>query len=140
METTEIIFIVLTVAAFVLLIFLVRFIWSATITLGKLNRTLSTVQKQLDSLGQEPRQLLHQVNAITKDVHQKMQNIDPLFRALSNLGEGLEDRTYQFKENSTHHSKKKLDDSDTHQEDYIKAFSDLSILGIKLWKKLKQRS
>lgn len=141
MATTEIILIVLTIAGLVLLVFLIRLIIAATKTLVRLNRTLSTVQKQLDSIGHEPKQILHQVNAIAQDVHQKMQSIDPIFRAVSNLGEGLEDKTYHFKQNvASNQLKKKLVSSEPDQEDYLKAFTDLSILGIKLWNKFKKRS
>lgn len=109
MTTTEIILLIFALAFVVLVIFLARFLYVATKTVRRLNRTISGV------------------NLITFDAQQKLKTLNPLFHSLSNLGKTLQKKTNvtyeQFNEDKPH----------------ITAVCDLITLGAGLWKKMQNK-
>src|SRR5437016_5648192 len=83
MTPVEIAILVSVLAFVVLVIFLGKFLYTTC-------KTLEKVQKQLDDLGNQPKDIL-------LDVQTKMKCLDPLFNALSNVGVGLEYKTSSFR-------------------------------------------
>lgn len=91
MTITEMALIVFVLAFVFLVIYLVNLICKAT-------KTLSLIHKQLGELGDEPKELVRNVAKITENVALKMQMLDPIFRGISSLGEGLEIKASSLKE------------------------------------------
>ena len=139
MTTVEIILLVVAIAFVFLSIYLVRLICASCKTLSKINQTVDSLQKQLDDLGHEPRDLIHHVNEISADVQGKMKSIDPLFRAVSNVGEELELRTALLKEKSLYkYFRSKSASFSSLEDDTPVEFIEWALLGINLWQKFKR--
>lgn len=139
MTPSEIIFLVIGIAIVVLVIFLVRTLFIAGKTLKKVNHLIVSVQKQVDNLGHEPRNLLRNVNDISSDFNSKMKCLNPLFGAVEDVGEGLQFKTNSFKERFQQNRVKEERNVDGEDEPY-KDLVDLVTLGVKFWSKYKKRS
>jgi uncharacterized protein YoxC len=141
MTNIDIIFLVIALAFVVLVGFLARLTYVATKTLKKVNITINLVQKQLANLGHEPRELIHNINDLSHDLNVKLKCLNPFFRSLSNLGEGLEKKTSSFK-NKTFWKKQPSDGVNSEQNPEASKLADLvnwTLLGIKIWQQFKER-
>lgn len=140
MTPLEISFLVIALAFVVLVIFLGKFLHTTCKTLQKVTQTLEAVQRQVDDLGHEPRNIFQRTNEIACDVQAKMKCIDPLFRALSNVGEGLEFKTSMYRDVSICRCcKAKLDASNAFEENNVTRCIRLALLGIRILQDLKTR-
>lgn len=136
MDTTEIIFLIIAIAFVALVAFLIVLIVKANQTMGKVNEILGSVQKHLEK---EPKNLLDNVNELSANVCYKMKCLDPLFNALSHMGQGLEMKANNFKEGMLWRSlKEKLDDDEVKEKSGVSDIVDCAVLGLNLWKKYKK--
>lgn len=139
MTTVEILLVAVMISFIVLIIFTIKFICSGCKTLKKINQTTDSIQKQLDHLDHEPKNLLHHTNEILVDIHHKMKHLDPLFRALSNIGEEVECKTAIAKEKSFFSFfKTKSSAWNELEENKVVECLEWALVGINLWKKFKK--
>lgn len=108
MSAIEIIILVIAIAFVVLVIFLIQ--------------AMRKVALVLDN-----------VNVMTQDINTKMNYIQPLFRVISNVGEGLEQRTMSFKE-----CKHDFEECTTEKE-IASDLVECAIIGLNIWKKIKAK-
>lgn len=135
METSEIIFLVIAIAFVALVGFLIFLIVKANQTLVKVNGILESVQKNLT---QDPKNLIQNANELSTNIVFKMKCLDPLFNALANIGQGLEFKTNNFKENMLLKSlKERIEDNHEKDKTGISDAVDCAVLGLNLWKKYK---
>lgn len=127
-------------------------------TLRNLNLSLLQARYQIEELSDEMKEALKEVNAISANIHQKVESFDPIFKAVNQVGELFEQQVNQLKENGIaqesfncqQHSyvrqqaqKEKsftsheIADSKTLAN--IGAMLELTGLGIRLWQTLKRR-
>ena len=140
MTPLENLILVIGLAFVVLVIFLAKFLYTSCKTLQKVTQTLEAVQKQVDDLGHEPRDILHHTNEIALDIQTKMKCINPLFRALSNIGEGLEHKTAMHRGICVCRCcKAELDASDVVEENTVTQCIHLALLGARILQDLKTR-
>ncbi|OAB45825.1 DUF948 domain-containing protein [Paenibacillus antarcticus] len=97
----EISVVIIAVAFAVLVVFLIKTLKAATISLEKTSQTLQEVQKTIDELGYEVKQTVRHANDITVDLQAKMKQIDPVIESVHNLGEVLSEVTYAAKQLSS---------------------------------------
>ncbi len=132
MTPVELAILLSALAFVVLVIFLAR-------ALHKTSKTLERIQKQLDDLGNEPKEFLQHTNQIASDIQSKMKCLDPLFYALSNVGEGLEYKTSAFRDISLCRCcRAKLDSANTEQESTVMKYAHLALMGASLWNDLQK--
>lgn len=98
---TQISIFIIAVAFAVLVFFLVRTLRSASASLEKVTDTLLEVQKTINELSYEVKQMLRHANDITVDVENKMKQIDPVVTTVKNLGDVLAEITAAGKQLST---------------------------------------
>jgi len=142
MTTIEIILAVIALAFVVLVVFLVRILIKAYETFRRVNCTLALAQKQLLDLQEEPKKLFSTINDIASDVNCKLENLDPLFGALSNLGIAAESRTAALNEFPTPSRSFKAHaqvDLGSPSEDIASDLIDLALTGFSVWQKIKTR-
>lgn len=135
MTAADISLVIIALAVIVLVIFLAKFLFAATKTLRRLNSTLGAVNKQIELIGREPRNLMHNVNAIAGDMRDLLNCLNPFFRSISNVGEGLEYKTSNFKEKVLEKNSKEKDFDDEEDEATIGDAVKLGLKGLSLWKK-----
>jgi len=88
-------------AAFVaLVVYLIKTLLAAKESLEKTTQTLQEIQKTIDELGYEVKQVVREANDITRDVRHKMQQIDPVMDSVKHLGEALSEITLAAKQAS----------------------------------------
>ncbi|MDP4098068.1 DUF948 domain-containing protein [Paenibacillus sp. P96] len=92
---------IIALAFAVLVFFLVRTLRSASTSLEKVTDTLLEVQKTIDELSYEVKQMLRHANDITIDVEHKMKQIEPVVTTVKNLGDVLAEITAAGKQLST---------------------------------------
>lgn len=132
MAYNDIFLLIIAVAFAVFVIFFV-------VVLIKLVKLLISLQKQIDSLGSETKELVHSVNQISEDILYKMQSTNPLFQALSNLGEGLEYKSLSYKEKISWLNRKKEPGFATGNKEIFCNVLDLALAGVKIWRSLKDQ-
>ena len=81
---------VIAAAFFILVIYLIVFIRALKVTLGQFNSTLSDVRRHLDEIGNEAKKA-------TFDVNNKMESLNSVFKAVSNIGDYLEQKSKSVK-------------------------------------------
>lgn len=110
----------------VLVIFLALLVMSMRRTLKQVDDTLTSVKRQIDSLGPEPRTVLLNANDILSNINFKLKALDQIFIAISDLSTQIKRGT------EMHYHSNDVDKT----SDII----DLTVSGLNLWKKLKKRS
>ncbi|MGG6313959.1 DUF948 domain-containing protein [Paenibacillus macerans] len=86
-------------AAFVVLVaYLVKTLKAAERSLQTTTETLQEVQKTIDELGSEVKQIVRQANDLTGDIQHKMKQIDPVLESVKNAGEVLSEVTLATKQ------------------------------------------
>jgi uncharacterized protein YoxC len=117
MCSIEIALVIALIACTILIFFIIGFFISARSTIKKLEKTL-------DSLGDQPKQLLEHTTAISRDLENKLKELEPLFHHASKLGETMEQRRCytQKTENAP-----------------IAELIDWALLGTALWQKFTNR-
>src|SRR5262245_22033318 len=93
-------------AAFVaLVIALIFFLKGLCRTLRQVDRTLVEARKQIEEGGNISKVIEH-ANQLTYDLKRKMETLDPIFNAFSNVGDFLEAKTFSLKRGSNRREKK----------------------------------
>ncbi|WP_068622504.1 MULTISPECIES: DUF948 domain-containing protein [Paenibacillus] len=92
---------VIALAFVALVIFLIKTLKAAENSLNKTSQTLQEVQKTIDELTYEVKQVLRHANGITEDVEHKMRQIDPVIETVKNVGEILNEVTLSAKQVSS---------------------------------------
>lgn len=148
MNPIEAALIVIAFAFVVLVIFLVRLIIKAQSTLKKTHDLLGTIQKQLDTCGKDPQDLLHHITLITHNIHKKLKNLDPMFTVVENLGLRLENsqstpNNCRSKPYSWNFFKQKKQDSEGEPQSspgYSQELTELGLLGLRFWQKYQNQN
>lgn len=118
--------------------------------LGQVHQMLMQVRMQMVDLSGETKKLIEETNQMAADLKDKMEALNPIFRALENVGDVLEHKSAAFKQDSfaarpslkteVHSSLKsaarKEDVLETSTVDNVLELVDISI---RLWQKLKKR-
>lgn len=128
MTIIEIAVSVIAVTFIVLVIYLARTLCAAT-------NLLKSVQKQVTDLGHAPRNLVHNINEISRSFSHKNRMLDPFFNALSNVGEILEEKSERLSSTRRH-----INRNDYDEEEHSKTSDLVSWLlrGADLYKNLKK--
>lgn len=139
---------VIALAFTALVFYLIAFIRSSQVTLGQVNQTLSDARKQIDQLSGEAKKVIEHANQMSTDLQTKMETLDPIFNAVEDLGNLLENKTNSLKEKlKSPTTKETVEPLASKQElpikkDLAKAIADtveLIGLGYGLWQNLKKR-
>lgn len=121
MTTTEILLLI-GLVAFVLL---VGFLIALTL---KLIYTLKNIDR-----------VVNNTDTLTKDAALKMECIHPMFRIMSNLGEGLEYKSLAYKNEAIFKECVREYMGKKKEENLYVDLIDLAVLSAKLWKDLKKK-
>lgn len=89
---------VVALAFVVLVVYLVKTLKAAEQSLHTTTTTLQEVQKTIDQLGFEVKQIVKQANDLTGDIQHKMKQIDPVLESVKNAGEVLNEVTLATKQ------------------------------------------
>ncbi|WP_018753913.1 DUF948 domain-containing protein [Paenibacillus sanguinis] len=89
---------VVAVAFVVLVVYLIKTLKAAEQSLLTTTTTLQEVQKTIDELGVEVKQIVKQANDLTGDLQHKMKQIDPVLESVKNAGEVLNEVTLATKQ------------------------------------------
>lgn len=89
---------VVAVAFVVLVVYLIKTLRAAEQSLHTTTTTLQEVQKTIDQLGFEVKQIVKQANDLTGDLQHKMKQIDPVLESVKNAGEVLNEVTLATKQ------------------------------------------
>jgi uncharacterized protein YoxC len=141
MTAGEIIWLVVAVFIVLLIIFIIKFLIDLSKTQKSVDLTLGTVQKQINNLGDEPRDLIHNANQITSDIHHKMKCLNPLFHTVSNVGENFEYQTSNLKERSYWRSVKEkieLEEPPSTPTDKASDLANWALMGLKVWQNFRK--
>lgn len=118
----EIIFLIIAIAIVVLIIFIIRFLLKLDVTFTKLNSVID------------------QTDHISEDLNDKMQCINPFFQIASHVGEGLKHRAVSYERDQLIESlKEQLNQSESDKSDIYLDAIDCALLGLKIWKQLKNK-
>ncbi|MNN52078.1 hypothetical protein D3C81_1667540 [compost metagenome] len=91
----------IAVAFAVLVIFLIKTLRAAEQSLHTTAQTLQEVQKTIDELSVEVKQVVRQANELTSDLQHKMDQVDPVLESVKNVGEVLNEVTLAAKQVSS---------------------------------------
>lgn len=140
MSVVEIIFLIIAISFVVLVIFFIKLFCSASKTLDKATQTIESLQRQLDDLGHEPRNLIRHANEISANTVEKMKQLNPFFRAIANIGEEIEYKTAQSKETLLcRHLRSKSYGASEARESQLAELIEWGLLGVSIWQKFKER-
>lgn len=142
---------VIALAFAVLVVYLILMTKALCRTLFQVNQTLIEVRKQLDEVGGNAANVMEHTNQVSYDLKRKMESLDPLFNAFSNIGEFFEHKTFSLKRgslNASQHEKKLSNiELSAGQEEAPSGSSfnsadvvDFIDIGLRLWQKIKKRS
>jgi len=122
MAVTEILLLILTIIFVILAGFIINLVIAATKTLKEVNQAILPLK------------------AISMDLTQKMNYLNPLFRAVSNLGEGLEVKTAALKEQHNWNCvSEKIIAEKEKSDDTVADLIEWAVLGVSIWQKFKRR-
>lgn len=141
--TIEISVAIIAFAFLGLVIYLIFVLNEFRSTLKNLNKVIATMEPQLNSFANESTQLANTTNHIALDVQKKLEAFDPLFKSVSNIGEGIEQRTsYLNRKRCDFERTRKLEQEHEafEHEEQIYKIVDFIELGIIFWQTLKKRS
>ncbi|MNI34326.1 hypothetical protein D3C73_883150 [compost metagenome] len=91
----------IAVAFAVLVVFLIKTLRAAEVSLHTTAQTLQDVQKTIDGLSVEVKQVVRQANQLTSDLQHKMDQVDPVLESVKNVGEVLNEVTLAAKQVSS---------------------------------------
>lgn len=121
MSTIEILLVLGVVAFAVLVWFLVRLIL-------RLEKTLVKVDRVLDS-----------AEILSLDASSKMDCIQPIFRAISSVGEGLEYKAASFKDEVIYNDLVARHAENPVDKDAVQDLAEMAMSGVRLWKKIRHK-
>lgn len=141
MSGTEILFLIVTIFIGLFVIFIGIAVFAAVKSLSQVTQTLASLQKQIDSLENAPRELIDNANALSDDVRIKIDCLSPLFRTVSNVGESLEYRTSKMRESQRKkYIREQLDDEEEDSKtNGVAQGIEWVLTGLSLWENYKKR-
>lgn len=114
MELWQWALLIVAVAFAVLVVFLIKMLQAGTKTLENTAETLKEVQKTMDELTYEVKQIVRHTNDITLDANHKLKQLDPVMESVKNLGQLLNEVTlvsqqysHRMIEKAKHHRENK---------------------------------
>lgn len=138
----------IALAIVVLVIYLIVFLKAVRKTLIQVNHTLIEVRKHLDDVGGQASKILQHTNQVSYDLKKKMESLDPIFNAFSNVGDYLEQKTFFLKKSVLPASHRHDDEEEQTETSEAKNSSASSIrsdvfdfinTSLNLWRKIKKR-
>ncbi len=132
MTPLEITLLLVYSALVILIIFLVALI-------VKICKVLNTLQKHLDDIGHEPREILQNINNATAELSSGVKSVSPFFRMFSNFGEALESKSANYKESCFWKRHKAKVEEPKHESNRSQEIADFVTLGLNLWQKYVNR-
>lgn len=140
MSTYEILLLVVVVGFSVLVFCGIYLSVSLARTLKSVNQTLASLQEQVNTLNDEPKHLIHNANALSKNVHYKMECLDPLFATIHNIGEALNASTLKYKDEVLFQSLyERLHRKEESRADQAAEAIELALRGVNLFQKFKKK-
>lgn len=121
MGTVEILLMLSVVAFAVLVWFLVRLILRVEKTLVKVDRVLDSAE------------------LLSLDAGSKLDCIQPFFRAISSVGEGLEYKASAFKEDVVYNNLVTRHGDIHDDKDALQDIAEMALSGVRIWKKIKHK-
>lgn len=140
---------VIALAFAALAIYLIVFFKAMRKTLVQVNHTLIEVRKHLEEVGGQASKVLQHTNQVSYDLKRKMESLDPIFNAFSNVGDYLEEKTFFLKKSvlpSSHCHDDEEESTETSEAEDSSASSiradvfDFINTSLNLWRKIKKRS
>lgn len=122
-----------------LVIYLIVFLKAMRKTLVQVNHTLIDVRKTLDEVGGEASKIMKHTNQLSFDLKRKMESLDPMFTAFSNVGDYLEQKTFSLKR-AILPSGEKEEPSEEPISSRASEVFDFINTSLRLWQKIKKRS
>ena len=103
-------------------------VWYIVRLILRLEKTLVRVDRVFDS-----------VHLLSLDASNKMDCIQPIFRAISAVGEGLEHKASAFKEEAVYNDLVMRHTENHVEKDAAQDLTDMALSGVRLWKKIKHK-
>lgn len=129
MTNIEIILLIFLIS-FIVLIVLSSVMFCVIVAIFKSFRT------EVTDLSHEVKSLVREANAVTCDVHKKMQYFDPLLGAIANVGRGLEVQSSRYRDHQYTVAQKPIpSDDDLRVADFVR----FALMGVDLWLSMKER-
>lgn len=125
--------IIVTLLFLILVIFLVRALNSTRILVNRLDYILSKNERQLEIL-------LKDAQIVSEDIQHKLKSVDSLFQVISTLGEFVNSRLSELKQEKSYLKSRSFNSSPKGSTDTAIDFLELLGLSIYEWKNLKRRS
>lgn len=110
---------IIALAFVALVIYIIAVTKALKVTLGQVNQTLSDVRKHLDDLGTEAKKATENVDQLGHDLNSKMEALKPIFNAISNIGDYLEQKTKTLKLEAEICALKNEDEASTLEEELV---------------------
>lgn len=137
---------VIALAFAALVIYLIAMFKSVQQLLGQMNQMIIHMRTQVDDLSGEAKKVIEQTNHIGSDLTKKIGAFNPLFKALENVGDILENKSATLKhktlvEEPLEHTFSASSKSSKSEEEINKLAGVLELvgMGISLWQKLRKR-
>lgn len=137
------------VLAFVALVaYLIALSISLRRTAVQANHVLNDLRRQLDEMGGSAARTIEHTNRISFDLQRKLEALDPLFNALSNIGNFFEHKTSCLgKEELSSFNKNQSKDNVIFVDDEPESGASIQAadvfefidVGLRLWQKIKKR-
>ncbi|MWJ29850.1 MULTISPECIES: DUF948 domain-containing protein [Saccharibacillus] len=113
---------IVALAFVALVIFLIKMLQAGTKTLENTAQTLKEVQKTMDELTYEVKQIVRHTNDIALDANHKLKQLDPVMESVKNLGQLLNEVTlvsqqysHRMIEKAKHHRENKEKQKHEHE-------------------------
>lgn len=140
---------VIALAFAALVIYLIAMFKSIQQLIHQMNQTLIQMRTQVNDLSNEAKKTIEQTNHIGVDITKKIEAFNPLFNALENVGDILENKSEALKhkmlvEHPSEHplftsSNSKTASASAEELNKLAGVLELVGMGVSLWQKLKKR-
>jgi uncharacterized protein YoxC len=88
---------IIALAFVALVIYIIAMTKALKITLREVNQTLSDARKHIDEIVMEAKKTTENADHLGMDINNKMESLNPIFNAISNIGDYLEQKTKTLK-------------------------------------------
>jgi uncharacterized protein YoxC len=133
---------IIAVAFCILVFFLIKVLNSVNQSIAQTEKAIASLQNQMDDLGKETTQLLHQANDVISDLEQKSKSLNPLFQTVHDAGQAahqLSNSLLQASSTLSKNLKKGADLAAEQNAEKVSVFLRAASLGYFLVQKWKQR-
>lgn len=139
---------IIAFAFIVFVIFLILATKALRVTLGEVNQTLIQIRKHLDEIGAEAKKATEHVDELSLDLNKKMEALNPLFNAFSNIGDYFEQKSKSYKleaeicalrNEAEAEALEEEQDPRTHTKSAVADVLEMAGAGFRLWQNLNKR-